>query len=49
MIAALNHVEVMLTDILNAYIQAPVTEKVWTMLGPEFSKDEVKTAVIVRA
>ena len=36
-------------DILNAYVQAPVTEKVWTTLGPEFSKDARKNAVIVRA
>ena len=26
-----------------------MTEKVWTTLGPEFSKDASKTAVIVRA
>ena len=36
-------------DILNAYVQAPVTEKVWTTLGPEFGKDARKSAVIVRA
>ena len=36
-------------DILNAYVQAPVTEKVWTTLGPEFGKNARKTAVIVRA
>ena len=36
-------------DILNAYIQEPVTEKVWTTLGPEFGKDTSKTAVIVIA
>ena len=35
MIAALNYLEVKLADILNAYVQAPVTEKVWTSLGPE--------------
>ena len=48
MIAALNYVEVKLGNILNAYVQAPVTEKVWTMLGPEFGKDARKSAVIGR-
>ena len=45
-IAALNDLEVKLGDILNAYIQAPVTEKVWATLGLEFGKDAGKTAVI---
>ena len=49
MISSLNDLEVKLGDILNAYVQAPVTEKVWTTLGPEFSKDARKTVVIVRA
>ena len=49
MIAALNDLEVKLGNILNAYVQAPVTEKMWTTLGPEFGKDTRKTAVIVRA
>ena len=49
MIAALNDLEVKLHDILNAYIQAPVTEKEGTIVGPEFGKDAEETAVIVRA
>ena len=49
MIAALNDLEVKLGDILNAYVQAPVTEKVWTTLGPKFGKDARKSALIVRA
>ena len=49
MIAALNNVEFKLGNILNVYVQAPVTEKVWTTLVPEFSKDTRKTAVIVKA
>ena len=49
MIAALIELEVELGDILNVYLQAPVTDKVWTTLGPEFGKDASKTAVIVRA
>ena len=34
---------------MNAGVEAPVTEKVWTTLGPEFGKDARKTAMIVRA
>ena len=48
-IPALNDLEAKSGDISNAYIQAPVTEKMWTPLGPEFGKDARKTAVIVRA
>ena len=33
---------------LNAYITAPITEKVWTTLGPECGPDAGKTAIIVR-
>ena len=49
MIATLNDIEVKLGDFWNAYLQALVTEKVWTVVGPEFSKDAGKSAVIVRA
>ena len=49
MIAALNDLEVKSGAILNAYVQATVTQKVWITLGPEFGKDAGKTAVIVRA
>ena len=49
MIAALNDLEVKLGNILNVYLQVPVTENVWTTVGPEFVKDDRKTAVIVRA
>ena len=45
MIAALNDLEVKLGDILHAFVEAPVTEKVWT----EFGTDARKTAAIVRA
>ena len=48
-IITLNELEIKLSDILTAYVQAFVTEKVWTTLGPEFGKDAGKTAVIVRA
>ena len=48
MIATLNDLEVKLGNILNAYVEAPVTEKVWTILRPEFCKDARKTAEILR-
>ncbi len=35
-IAALNSLEVKTGDVMNACITAPITEKVWTILGPEF-------------
>jgi hypothetical protein len=48
-IAALNDLEVKVGDVLNAYITAPVKEKVWTVLGPEFGPDVGRSAIIVRA
>ena len=48
MFAALNDLEVKSGNILNAYVQAPVMEKVWTMLGLEFSKNAGRSAVIIR-
>ena len=38
MIETLNCLEEKLGNIFNAYVQAPVTEKVWTTLGTEFVK-----------
>ena len=49
MIAALNDLHVNSLHILNVYMQAPLTEKVWTTLGPAFGKNAHKAAVIVRA
>jgi hypothetical protein len=49
MLAALNDLQVKAGDVLNAYITAPVKEKVWTILGPEFGNDSGKSAIIVRA
>jgi hypothetical protein len=48
-IAALNDLEVKVRDVLNAYITAPVKEKVWTVLGPKFGPDAGRSAIIVRA
>ncbi len=36
-------------NVLNAYITAPVKEKVWTILGLKFGHDSGKSAVIVCA
>ena len=38
-IATLYNCEFKCGDILNTYIQAPVTEKAWTILDPEIGKD----------
>jgi hypothetical protein len=48
-IAALNHLQVKAGDIQNAYLPAPVTEKIWTRLRKEFGTDCGKKAIIVRA
>ena len=48
-IAALNELEGKIGDVLNAYITVPITEKVWTILGPEFRPDAGKSALMVRA
>jgi hypothetical protein len=47
--ASLNDLEVKVGDVLNAYITAPVMEKVWTILGPKFGHVSGKSAVIVHA
>ena len=47
--AALNHLNVKVGDVLNAYITASITKKVWTVIGPEFGIDAGKCAIIVRA
>jgi hypothetical protein len=48
-LAALNDLDVMMGDIENDYLTAPITEKVWTVLGPEFGDNTGKRALIVRA
>jgi hypothetical protein len=48
-LAALNELDVMMGDIENAYLTAPITEKVWTFLGPGFGEDAGNRALIVRA
>jgi hypothetical protein len=46
---ALNDLDVKMADIENAYLTAPITEKIWTVLGPEFRDDAGKRALIMRA
>jgi hypothetical protein len=49
MIMALNALEVKVGDVINACITAPVKERVWTILGPDFGQDTGKSAIIVQA
>jgi hypothetical protein len=48
-LAGLNDLQVKVSDIENAYITAPYTEKIWTVLCPEFGSDARKSAIVVRA
>jgi hypothetical protein len=48
-LAALNDLDFKMADIENTYLTAPITEKVWTMIGPEFGDDAGKRALIVRS
>ena len=48
-IAALNDLQVKAGDVMNAYMTAPCSEKIWTVLGKEFGTDQGKKAIIVRA
>jgi hypothetical protein len=47
LMAALNDLNVKVGDVLNVYITAPITKKVWTVLGPEFGIEAGKSAIIV--
>ena len=46
-IVAQNCLQVKAADIINAYVTAPITENIWTVLGLEFGSDAGKKAVIV--
>jgi hypothetical protein len=48
-IAALNDLDVLAGDVRNAYLNAPVTEKIWMSGGAEFGSHNGKRAIIVRA
>eukprot|EP00978_Attheya_sp_CCMP212_P009387 scaffold22200_cov31-Attheya_sp.AAC.2 len=45
-LAALNGLDVKTADIANAFLQAPVLEKIWTICGPEFGPDEGRKAIL---
>jgi hypothetical protein len=47
LLAALNNLNPKVGDVLNAYITAPITKKIWAILGPEFSIEAGKSAIIV--
>ena len=47
-LVALNGLQVKTGEIKNAYLQAPVAEKIWCKLGSEFGSDTGKPAIIVR-
>ena len=49
LIAALNNLDVMAADIKNAYLTAPIKERYYVKLGPEFGADQGRFAKIVRA
>ena len=41
-IVALNDLEVKSGDVLNAYLTAPNSKKIWTVIGPEWEPDQGK-------
>jgi hypothetical protein len=48
--AALNDLDLLAADIQNAYLNAPITEKVWIILGVKFGHDlKGRKSIIVRA
>ena len=50
LIAALNELDILAADTGNAYLHAPVREKVHTTAGPELGPHNVgKTVIVVRA
>ena len=48
-LAALNSLQVKTADIEDAYLTAPVNEKIWCTQGPEFGSDAGKQAIVVRS
>jgi hypothetical protein len=50
LVAALNELDILTADVGNAYLQAPVREKVHTTAGPEFGPNNIgRTVIVVRA
>ncbi|KAL7465848.1 hypothetical protein ACHAXS_006159 [Conticribra weissflogii] len=48
-LAALNLLDMMAADIMNAYITALCKETIWTTIGSEFGKDKGKKDIILQA
>ena len=46
-LADMNELPVQLVDIQNAYITAPVTDKIWKVLVQEFGEDSGKKVILV--
>ena len=49
LIAALNDLNVVMTDIGNANLNMKVREKIWSTAGPEFREDNSAVVLIVQA
>ena len=45
----LNDLRVKVTEIQNAHITDSVTEKIWTVLGPDFGEDDGRMSIVVQA
>ena len=48
-LAELNDLEFKTADIENPFLTAPIDEKIWCRLDPEFGSNAGKKAIIVRA
>ena len=48
-IAALHGLQGKAAETMNAYVTAPITENIWTVLSPEFGAEAIKKSIIVRA
>ena len=48
-IVALNEIQVKAGDVMNAYVTAPCSKNIWTVLGKEFGTYQVNKAIILRA
>jgi len=48
-VAALNDLDILAADIVNAYLNAPCHEKIWTQAGKEFGSNAGCIMIITRA
>ena len=47
--ASLNDLDILACDITNAYLNAPCTEKIWTVAGREFGSDKGSVMIVKKA